>query len=381
LNIASAESRKTVNHECEAFKYLLRKYGVRFLGGFAMPLDLFKEIKPELDSAIKRIEDAVDLFVFNYDSEQRKWQDKNPKYAAAIARKALTKEQARERYSAGYTVTRVCPIDDDSAKAELESQVNGLYGEIIAGINKKARESLQKYQEDNEISSMCKNTFTSMIERLRPLAFLDNRINVLIQHIGNVLAALPKKGKVIGGNYFLVISTMQTLSKRESVENLIEGKINLGAMAANSALMAQSSSRPVQVQTVPQVQTVQTVVQPVQPVQSTAPVADPEALGLFSGLMDEDPDKAEVEADAPAVSDADADMDALMEAQMRQYAEAKAEAAPLPPAPEPEAKPEPEPEPSEAASSSKPEPTATVVKEEKAEEDPKKDESFLGWFM
>jgi hypothetical protein len=346
LSIIDKQAMTKIEKGKNAFNYLMERNAVPFLGGYAVSIEQFRSIKPDLDAAVASIRDAIDDFVNNYDRVLTEWKEKNPLYAASIERDALTANQVRSRFDAFYTVTKVAPLDAEE-EAQVAQAVEGLYGKLVHEINLNAKQQLKKYldKKDQKFRQSVKDVLASLKQKLYSLSFINPRLTTFIDSVDKIIAALPLKGRIEGAHYFLVIAFFQLMSDKEQLYELLDGKVQLDAFIQNVISMHQPS---------PVVSSLTAVSQDHNHVEDSAvTVSKDDQMALF---FDEEP----VSANAPAETSVSAEADVQTETAaseipaasipmvvnvMEEDEEAPAEAVegvkPEPAQEEPEAEPEP----------------------------------------
>jgi len=238
-NLASLGRKSLINKERLAAFHVLRQRarrlieqrGVPFLGGYALDVSKFKEIRPELDGLVNEFKSEISKLVAEYDQEIESWIQKNPEYAISIKRDRLTAQAVEGRFHAGFTVNRVVPIDGEEQC--LEEEVNGLYGTLISKINIEAK-SYMKYALAgvDSLTQRVRGTITTIRDKLKSLAFLDGRVVKLQQLIDSELSMLPPSGMITGNDFWRIYALMSILADKDRVEEVVSNQTTIDAIAA-----------------------------------------------------------------------------------------------------------------------------------------------------
>jgi len=209
---------------------LLKSKGVSFLGGIALEVEEFRNMKSELDQIVSDFLDARERFCIGYQANVETWAKANIGYTEGILRDAPTVGEVRRKLDAGYTVCQVKALGGD--EESVNRQINGLYSTLIRDISQEAKEYRKRSLEGkDEISQHACNVLQRIMEKCRSLSFLNGRIVQLVRLLENVRATLPKKGYMRGQDFLRVFSTMSILSSPSTIESLLDGKIHIDGFA------------------------------------------------------------------------------------------------------------------------------------------------------
>lgn len=195
--------KKEAQRQCELV-------GVRFLGGYAIPESLVKNIIPELDRIAQSFQHHKHLFLANYDAVTKGWVEKHPNFAEAITRAISPIQDVQERFQFDYTLYRMKPAKQ---KAELEEKVAGMGNTLLGEIARDANELFKlSIAGKDQLSQRAINPLRRMHSKLSGLAFLDNRTQPIIDTLGNLLERFPTTGGITGSLFHETVATVLMLT-------------------------------------------------------------------------------------------------------------------------------------------------------------------------
>lgn len=227
---------------------LLKSKGVSFLGGIALEVEEFRNMKSELDELVAEFLRSRELFLSGYQANVETWARANIGYTEGILRDAPSVDEVRRKLDAGYTVCQVKALGGD--EESVNRQINGLYSTLIKDISSEAKEYRKRSLEGkNEISQHACNVLGRILEKCRSLSFLNGRIVQLVRLLENVRATLPKRGYMRGEHFLRVFSTMSILSTPETIESLLDGKIHIDGFVQQLSLPVEEAVAEVQTAT------------------------------------------------------------------------------------------------------------------------------------
>ena len=205
--------------------------GVRFLGGYAVPVSRAVELADKLDVIEREFVDARSVFCKDYDKNIQEWlaQDwivANPNFRSALEVAITPVGVVGSRLGCHYTACRLAPAGGDQPilNRGLEKEVNGLAGQLFREIAQAAREALESsFLGKQSIGQRAVNALKKMQSKLASLSFLNPQVATVAQTFDDVLMRLPDKGDVEGQDFQLVLSLMMNLSDETKILELARG--------------------------------------------------------------------------------------------------------------------------------------------------------------
>ncbi len=169
--------------------------GMRFLGGYAIPEDRTETVAAELDALGERFERERATFVAGYGEAIEDWIGLHPQWEAAIRKAVDPASLVASRLGFGYQLYRIAPAQ---AAGNLEEQVLGLGDTLFTEVARIARELDQSFTGKDALSQRALSTFRRIREKLGCLAFVDYRVQPVLDSLEDWLARVPTKGPVTG---------------------------------------------------------------------------------------------------------------------------------------------------------------------------------------
>ncbi|UXH55980.1 DUF3150 domain-containing protein [Pseudomonas qingdaonensis] len=232
---------------------VLENYGIKFLGGYAIPQEKIRDVVDELEALKNQFYDLKNNFIPNYDRWVTEWIEKDwerPEWREAIARSVTPKAQVDQGIQFGYAACRVAPDGDKHLSQTLGSQVRGLSDQLYAETAETAERLMDTgLATRGHVTQTTLNTVRKMNTKLKGLMFLSGDVKALADYIDELLASLPKSGVVNGSQYNQVVTLVSTLSEEDSIRRLIKNlsKAN-GAEAPEAEVEEQAQEEVIHVQ-------------------------------------------------------------------------------------------------------------------------------------
>lgn len=181
--------------------------GVRFARAFAVPRASAKPVLSYLNSVAGQFAQARAAFLAAYDLELARWSAQYPGYERLIATELLPKAAVASRFVFGYEVFAINAVDADDELAGLLAQggagdlTRGLVGTLYQEV---AGESLAFVRQSlggrDQVTQKFLRPVRAIRDKLAGLAFLDPGIAPLVRSIDEVLAAVPRAGRIDGAS-------------------------------------------------------------------------------------------------------------------------------------------------------------------------------------
>ncbi|MDN0082504.1 DUF3150 domain-containing protein [Crenobacter sp. SG2305] len=197
------------------------KVGVRFLGGYAIPMAKAEELCAKLDDIQQRFVDARGSFIAEYDKEIDSWVSKHPGWEQSIRSVVPTASHVENRIGFDFQAFEV--KTSGISTAGLDRAVGGLAGQLYHEIS---TEAFNYY----EVSLLGKPYGTqktlrplrSIRSKLEGLSFLDGKVMPIIDMIDHVLNSLPDIGRIEGTDMMKLCGIVHILSDKDRLLNYSE---------------------------------------------------------------------------------------------------------------------------------------------------------------
>lgn len=217
---------------------MLDRIGVRFLGGWAIPIDRVGEVKDGLDVIRDEFVKAKDEFVIRYDEIIHEWIANNPGWESLIAGSVVSVDYVRHRLGFNWQMFAVAQASQPQGTG-LEEEVNALGGTLFDEISKSAKEAWQKsYAGKTEVSRKALSPIRTIYSKLSGLVFVEPRVAPIVELIETALKKVKGRGPVFGTNLLLIqglLSLLQTpavlvehgqmILEGQSTTNVLDGLV------------------------------------------------------------------------------------------------------------------------------------------------------------
>lgn len=184
----------------------LDKVGIRFLGGWAIPENMTKDIHDKLIGLKDEFLTAKEAFLNSYDQAIKAWVDKHPGWEQLIAASTVSADYVRSRLGFTWQFYKISSPDQaDEAAGNLVSEVEGLGQTLFGEISKEAQAIWSKvYAGKTEVSHKALSPLRSMHSKLNGLSFLEPRVAPVADLIEAAMLSVPKRGKISGPHLVLL---------------------------------------------------------------------------------------------------------------------------------------------------------------------------------
>lgn len=190
---------------------MLDRIGVRFLGGWAIPVDRVGEVKDGLDAIKDEFVKAKDEFVIRYDEIIHEWIVNNPGWESLIAGSVVSVDYVRHRLAFNWQMFAVAATSQPQGTG-LEDEVNSLGGTLFDEIARTANDAWNKsYAGKTEVSRKALSPLRTIYSKLVGLMFVEPRVAPIVELIETALKKVKGRGPVLGVNLLLVQGLLSLL--------------------------------------------------------------------------------------------------------------------------------------------------------------------------
>ena len=261
---------------------LLDENGVRFMGGYAVPVDRQQTVIAGLDKCVDDFNREKEKFLANYQNLVDKWIEEHPELSAQLRADGKSVNIVEERLYADYGTMRLQPVAGDEAR--FNKKVDSLSDALFRDVAQMAAEYNRKAVLGKE---KCRSwaPLLAIRNKLEGLAFLDGGIRPIIEMIDAVRRHLPKEGlQIVGPAFVELAACISVLSQESAMRGVADGTVTLEKMTRQIA-----ASQPQQ--------SLMSIPAPVHP---TAPVESVRAVKPEQSVSDDDDDTGSLFEDLPA---------------------------------------------------------------------------------
>ena len=246
-NLASLGSKKVCNpKQLRIFGTLksravslLDKHGIRFLGGWAIPEKLSKEIANDLNQIAQEFEQAKKQFLKEYDQSVQDWIAQNPGWEQIIANGIVSKNYVSGKIGFNYQlfcVAHTNSSDTDSQKSGLSSALDLLPETLLDDIAKTAKDAYKRsYEGKSEVTRKALAPLKNILQKLHDLSFIEPKVVPITTLIGTALDRIPFRG-AISGDLLSMLNGLVLLVADKTILSHTASNLKKGALDYDGVL-------------------------------------------------------------------------------------------------------------------------------------------------
>lgn len=196
------EALRTFTSIRSAARRLCLAVGVRFMGGYAVPVAKAPTLLTELDVLGQRYQDARAAFLAGYDDQLATWTRQQPLEWQKLIQDALVPaEYVGGRLSFAVQAVRFAAPDPQVVNHDgLNQALSGLGDQVFREVGQLARETLERsFQGKTAVTRRALSPLGSIRDKLDGLAFLDSRFQAVVGEIDRLVAQVPAQGPIANG--------------------------------------------------------------------------------------------------------------------------------------------------------------------------------------
>lgn len=213
------------NRHRDSMHRTCRKYGVPFLGGYAIPDTRGDAAAEELDAIVAEAMGEKDRLLADYGKLLEDFCAANAQWEKQIRARAFTPQYIDERVRYAYHAMRVsAPRDQGSMASGLEGQVGGLLGELLRDIAAMAEDVQKESLAGREkVTRKTLRPLKAARDKLLGFVFLDPRVEAVAEMIDAVCRAVAQDGPIVGADLAMLWGITGMLTDPAKVMAVAEG--------------------------------------------------------------------------------------------------------------------------------------------------------------
>ena len=208
------------------------KAGTRFLGGFAVPEGSIGAIRDELDRIVLSFQAAKDDFLARYDQSVEDWVARHPDFSEAIRNAVEPVEAVAASLKLDYIVFRVAEPDASGPAASADESLGRKVGALSDTLFREVAQEANELLEDSLLGRATATRKTlNPVKRIRDkldgLAFLDHRVQPVVETLDDMLGRVPKTGPLTGAFLQELLATALLLSDPDKIKRHGDGLLRV----------------------------------------------------------------------------------------------------------------------------------------------------------
>lgn len=214
---------------------VLERNGVRFLSGWAIPIDHLDQISNELSSIRDEFTQAKDTFLLGYEKDVEEWIAKHPQWASIIANSVVGEDYVRSKMGFKWQIFRILPPQAANPADDLQTDIGRLPGTLFDEIAKSADETWHKcYAGKTEITRKALSPLKTILDKLEGLSFMEPRVMPVAELIKTALGLIPNRGAIDGGTLIMLqglVALLRTPADLlEHAQKILDGRQQPGEL-------------------------------------------------------------------------------------------------------------------------------------------------------
>lgn len=211
----------------------LERFGVKFLGGYAIPEKKVPEIMKALEVYANEFNSAKSTFIANYDQNIQEWVKQNQGWESIIADSVVSASHVEKRINFSWQMFKVAKPKQRHQQMEnngLNSEVEGLANTLFEEIAKVAKDTWNKsYKGKTDVTRKALSPLKTMHDKLCDLTFIEPKVAPVAQLIEAALKKVPMRGGLVDGHSLLMLQGLvallsDTKALLNYAQEMIEGR-------------------------------------------------------------------------------------------------------------------------------------------------------------
>lgn len=197
---------------------MLNRIGVRFLNGWAVPLDKVKQVADELEVIHDEFLEAKRIFLSGYDQRVNAWLNQHTEWKEIIANSVVSAEYVSSRLGFKYQLFQLVAPGGTDVGGGLKEEVNNLGNTLYAEIATAAEDTWKKsYLGKDQVSQKALSPVRSIYEKINGLSFVEPSAAPIANLLRVALTEMPPKGYITGVDLVVLQGVLALLRDPEAL--------------------------------------------------------------------------------------------------------------------------------------------------------------------
>lgn len=215
---------------------LLLRHGMKFMNGFAVPVDKTTELCDKLDAIGVEFQALKQTLLNDYNNVIEDWINEHPDHAQMIRDGALTAQEVEKRIGFEYQVFMIQPMANNEAVAQnLDRKIGSLGNDLIDEVTKTATDFFNKrFLGQTRIRTSTRQTLVNLRDKIDGLSFLNGALVPLVGLLNETLDVYTKHasgGVVEAPHFYQLMAVVSILKNADSIHAYAQGQVKVDSVA------------------------------------------------------------------------------------------------------------------------------------------------------
>ena len=231
--LVSLGSKRT--HDREALKPLqamrtkavtaLESIAVSLYGGkvWLLPENRSDDLQTTLEALAREFEDEKEKFLFEFNSCQQAWLNKNSRWASILEPYLETPESVEKKFAFTWRTFRISPVQNDGLEGTVAEDMTSA---LLKEVSVLAAEAYQTLQDRDRATPKNLNRLDRLASKLRGMAFVDPGVGLIEQELRHLLNMRDADGVLTGPDVYLLARLLVQLKNPAVLEEVLDAARN-----------------------------------------------------------------------------------------------------------------------------------------------------------
>lgn len=215
---------------------LMLRHGMRFMNGFAIPVDKTQELCDSLDAIGVEFTDLKKELLSDYGNILDEWINEHPDHADMIKEGALTVKEVEKRIGFEYQVFQISPMaSNDMLAAKIDRKMSSLGNDLIDEITSTAGKFFnERFLGQTRVRLSTRQTLMNLRDKIDGLSFLNGALVPLVGLLNQTLDVYntyATGGAVEAPHFYQIMAVVSILKDAESINAYADGNVQVESLA------------------------------------------------------------------------------------------------------------------------------------------------------
>ena len=207
---------KRIHRECE-------KVCLKAFGAYGTSIEAGETLLARLQELKDEHHMLISEYLDSYEQSNIEWINDHPQWEDWLRNSMMSRGEIENRFKFEYQAYKISSGGQGALMNDgLIQEQNGLLGQLLLEIEKMANDAwVASYENRDKTGQKALSPIRTILNKLKTLSYISNKVNVLIKRVNDVLNSMPKSGPIEGADLSSVCGLLNLLGSSKRMTDFI----------------------------------------------------------------------------------------------------------------------------------------------------------------
>ena len=203
----------------------LESIAVSLYGGkvWLLPENRSDDLQTTLEALAREFEAEKEKFLFEFNSCQQAWLNKNSRWASILEPYLETPESVEKKFAFTWRTFRISPAQNDGLEGTVAEDMTCA---LLKEVSVLAAEAYETLKDRDRATPKNLNRLDRLASKLRGMAFVDPGVKLIERELRHILTLRDADGVLVGADVYLLARLLVQLKNPTVLEEVLDAARN-----------------------------------------------------------------------------------------------------------------------------------------------------------